>query len=148
MQNCMKQVAGRIWKDIKAYGVVVGILFLAWLVCSYCFGTACIVVFTTGFPCPGCGIGHALFSLLTGDFVQAHLFNPSIWLWLFLGMCFFLYKYIFDKPCKWMGWLLAIVAILTVAIYLYRMVNLFPSEPPLTYYEGNLLQRVFLKFTV
>ena len=139
----MKQVIARIWKDIKAYGLVVGLVVTLWATCNLLFDTACVFVFLTGLPCPGCGMGHALLSLITGDIVQAHLYNPAIWIWLLLGMSFLLYRYILGRQCRWMGWGLAAVAVLTVAIYLYRMVNLFPSEPPLTYYEGNLLRRWF-----
>jgi hypothetical protein len=139
----MKQVFARIWKDIKAYGLTVGLVVALWATCNLLFDTACLFVFLTGLPCPGCGMGHALLSLVTGNIVQAHLYNPSIWIWLLLGMCFFLYRYILGRQCKWMGWVLAAVVVLTVAIYLYRMVNLFPSEPPLTYYEGNLLRSWF-----
>lgn len=139
----MKQVFARIWKDIRAYGLIVGVVVALWATCNLLFDTACLFVFLTGLPCPGCGMGHAFLALVTGNIVQAHLYNPSIWIWLLLGMCFVLYRYILGRQCKWMGWFLAAVAVLTVAIYLYRMVNLFPSEPPLTYYEGNLLRSWF-----
>lgn len=155
----MKQVFARIWKDIKAYGLIVGIIAALWAACNLFFGTACVFVLLTGLPCPGCGIGHALLSLLTGHVVQAHMYNPSIWVWLSFGVSFFLYRYVFyrdrlvsedgierrtpGRPYKYMWWFLAGVAIVSVAIYLYRMVNLFPTEPPLTYYEGNLFERMF-----
>lgn len=139
----MKHFLQRIGKDIKAYGVVIGIILILWLVFTLSLGTACITVFVTGLPCPGCGIGHALLSLLTGDIARAHLYNPSIWAWLVFGVLFFLYRYILGKRNKYLGWILTVVALLSVAIYLYRMINLFPTEPPLTYYEGNLFQRIF-----
>ena len=144
----MKQVFARIWKDIKAYGFIVGILVALWATCNLLFRTACVFVLLTGLPCPGCGIGHALISLLTGNVLQAHAYNPSIWLWLVFGVSFFLYRYVLGKRCRFMGWLLAGVALVSVAIYLYRMVNLFPTKPPLTYYEGNLFQRMFPMYEV
>ncbi|MBQ7360656.1 MAG: DUF2752 domain-containing protein [Lachnospiraceae bacterium] len=142
----MKCFFERIGKDIKAYGVIIGILVVLWVVLNLCIGTACITVFVTGLPCPGCGMGHAFFSLLTGDIAQAHLYNPSVWGWLAFGLCFFLYRYVLGKRNKYIGWILTFVALLSVAIYLYRMINLFPTEPPLTYYEGNLFQRIFPKY--
>lgn len=144
----MKQIFARIWKDIKAYGGIVGVVLLIWVICTCCFGTACVFVFLTGFPCPGCGIGHAIFSLVTGDVLKAHAYNPSIWLWLIFGMSFFLYRYVLGRENRYMGWVLAVVALLSVAIYLYRMINLFPTEPPLTYYEGNLFQKLFSMYEV
>lgn len=142
----MKEVLKRIGKDIKAYGGIVGILLGLWLIGTLCFGSACITVLLTGLPCPGCGIGHAFFSILMGDIYQAHIYNPSVWLWLAFGVSFFLYKYVFGKKMRYMGWILSVIAILSVAIYLYRMINLFPSEPPLTYYEGNLFQKMFPQY--
>jgi len=149
----MKQVLVRISRDIKAYGLIIGVLFAIWLLCTLCFGTACIFVFVTGLPCPGCGIGHALLSLLTGQVLQAHTYNPSIWIWLAFGMSFCLYRYVFGKQMsdthgRWMWWSLTVVSLVSVAIYLYRMVNLFPTKPPLTYYEGNLFQRMFPMYEV
>ena len=142
----MRQMRERIWKDIKEYGPVVGILFTLWLVLTLLFGSACITVFITGLPCPGCGMGHALLSFLTGNIAQANSYNPSLWIWLIFGLGFFLHKYVLGKETRHLGWILTVVALLTVAIYLYRMIKLFPSEPPLTYYEDNLIQKVFPEY--
>ena len=138
----MKQILGRIGKDVKAYGGIVAILLALWLVCTFFFGSACITVFITGLPCPGCGMGHAVLSILKGSVLLANKYNPSVWIWSVFGLSFFLYRYVFGKEKGCWGWILALVGLLSVAIYLYRMINLFPSEPPLTYYEGNLFQRM------
>lgn len=142
----MREVWKRITKDMKAYGGIITILFLVWLVLTLCFGNACITVFITGLPCPGCGMGHALLTLAMGEVEKAHSLNPSVWIWIALGVSFFLYKYVLGKDTKYFGYLLAIVALVSVAIYLYRMVNLFPAKPPLTYFEGNLLQRIYPEY--
>lgn len=52
-------------------------------------------------------------------------------------------RYVFETRQKlWVG-LLAAICIGTVALYAYRMATLFPHTPPMTYYEENLLHRLY-----
>lgn len=72
----------RIYRQIKIYGAVLGILFLYYLWVRFT-GLALLCPFhtVTGFLCPGCGITRACMSLAAGDFARAYSYNQAIF-WL------------------------------------------------------------------
>lgn len=50
----------------------------------------CVIKWIIGYPCPGCGMTRAVFSLIQFDFIQAFRYNPFVYLlpFLFLGIAF------------------------------------------------------------
>ncbi|MCC8137201.1 MAG: DUF2752 domain-containing protein [Clostridiales bacterium] len=99
------------------------------LIATYCittqifFGTVCPFAILTGFPCPACGLTRAGISLLTGHFLTAWEQNPSIYLWMLCALLFVLCRYVLSLkkiPCQ--EALLILVGIVTICVYLYRIV--------------------------
>ena len=50
----------------------------------YLFGIPCLIRYTTGLICPGCGMTRAWLSVLRLDFAKAMYYNPTFWSVLFL----------------------------------------------------------------
>ena len=102
----------------------------------------------TGFPCPGCGLSRAGFSILRGEFLQAWYLHPFIYGIGLLTAVFVIRRYILHKETgslkKWLIFLLAGMFV----FYIYRMIRYFPGEPPMSYYPGNLLSRIAQAFQV
>lgn len=96
-----------------------------------------------GLPCPGCGLTRSVLLILRGRFAESWQLQPFGYAWLALAVVFILDRYVFETRQKlWTGLLIAI-CIGMVALYGYRMVTLFPHTEPMTYYEGNLLRRMY-----
>ena len=73
-----------------------------------------------GVPCPGCGITRALLCLLQLDFVGAFNYNPMIYCYI---VSLFIYFTITRKSTRLANWLLWINVIITIIIWLFRLVS-------------------------
>lgn len=52
-------------------------------------------------------------------------------------------RYIRMRPMpKYLSWLAGIMLIALVVFYVYRVKKYFPGDPPMSYYEGNLVNRI------
>lgn len=143
--NCIKNIFGRIWNDLKNDWICI-LLFGLWnVVVRKLFGAFCPFLIVTGFPCAGCGMTRAVFYILTGQIRRGMNLNPAAPLWIAWIFWFFWNRYVRGRYKKsTMCWLGA-VCVVTLAIYLYRMANAFPGSPPLVYYQKNLLRRFLRK---
>lgn len=103
----------------------------------------CPMVLLTGFPCPGCGLTRAGFAVLSFDFGTAWRIHPFIYAFAVLIVMFGINRYVL---CKKKMPFLRVCLIVTLAamlvFYVWRMYRYFPGEPPMSYYEGNLIQGV------
>lgn len=132
----------RIKEDIRNFYPAVIVFAIYNLVVRSIFHAYCPFLITTGFPCPGCGMTRATFYLLTGRFKRGMSLNPAAPLWIAFIICFFVERYIRGHMPKYMKILLAVVVLITVGIYLYRMVRFFPGNPPLVFHRNNLISRM------
>ena len=98
-----------------------------------------IISIITGFPCPGCGMTRAFVNLLTFHFKDAFYWSPSIFLWVPLLIYGILNRYIFKCSNKIFTILLCITGIITIIIYIVRMITLYPDNAPMVYYENNIM---------
>ncbi|MDE7265945.1 MAG: DUF2752 domain-containing protein [Lachnospiraceae bacterium] len=131
----------RIKADIRNFYPAVIVFAIYNLVARSIFHAYCPFLITTGFPCPGCGMTRAAFYLLTGRFNRGMSLNPAAPLWIAFIVCFFIERYLRGRTPKYMKILLAVVVLITVGIYLYRMAHFFPGSPPLVFYRNNLISR-------
>ena len=106
----------------------------------------CLIKLITGFPCPACGITRAYISLLHFRFEDAFNFNPLFWfippIVLFIIIS---EKPLFHSPKKQFLFF-TIVFLIILSVYLYRMIKLFPTLPPMDYNKNSLLYNLFSKF--
>ena len=136
---------GSIWKrirsDIKNYYMAI-LLFIALnIVVRKVFRAFCPFLIVTGLPCAGCGMTRAVFCFLTGQFERGMNLNPAAPLWILWIAAFVINRYILGKNSKWIRVLLGMVVVITLVIYLYRMLTQFPSYPPMTYYRNNIMAK-------
>ncbi len=96
-----------------------------------------------GLPCPGCGLTRSVLLIFRGRFGESWRLQPFGYAWLALGVVFVVDRYVFHTGQKlWKG-LLVLICVGMVVLYVYRMATLFPYTEPMTYYEGNLLRRMY-----
>ena len=80
---------------------------------------------------------------LRGEFADAWYLNPFIYGIAFLAAAFVIRRYVLQKEVRSLQkWLILLLAGMLV-FYIYRMIRYFPGEPPMSYYPGNLLNRIY-----
>ncbi len=130
-----------LWKDIKdiKWAIIVVIAYFV-LAKNYLY-SLCPMVVITGFPCPGCGLTRAGVRLLRLDFAGAFQIHPFIYpIVVCLGILGW-NRYIRNRRMgTGLKLLSAIICILMILFYIWRMVCYFPQEPPMSYYGRNLLR--------
>lgn len=142
MSRNAKTVLGRIWKDIKDFRVAILFFAIYSVTVRKLFHAFCPQLIVTGFPCAGCGMTRAMFYIMTGQFARGVRLNPAALLWIAFLLWFFWNRYIYGTYRKSTKLWLGLVCAVTLAIYIYRMVNCFPSSPPMVYYRNNILRRL------
>ena len=137
----IRSIWKRISSDIKNYYIAI-LLFIALnIVVRKVFRAFCPFLIVTGLPCAGCGMTRAVFCFLTGQFERGMNLNPAAPLWILWIAAFVINRYILGKNSKWIRVLLGMVVVITLVIYLYRMLTQFPSYPPMTYYRNNIMAK-------
>lgn len=135
----IRLIYSRIVKDIKDYRTAIAIILVYIILMGRVFHTLCPFVIITGFPCAGCGITRAFKCLLTLDIRQSLAYNPSAPLWLAFIIWFAWNRYVLGTNSKKKASrFLAVICIITLIIYICRMITDFPSNPPMVYYRDNL----------
>lgn len=130
-------------KDLWNVRVVILVLAGYFLFVRLFLYSSCPMVMVTGFPCPGCGLSRAGFSVLRGEFSAAWHLHPFIYAIIVLAAAAAVRRYLFHKETACLKkWLILLLAGMLV-FYIYRMARYFPGEPPISYYRGNLLRLLF-----
>ncbi len=130
----IRRILGDLQKNIKPIILIVGL----WGITTLLFHNFCPVVLLCGFPCPGCGLTRAIFSMLTFHPLEALRYNPSYPLWVIMLVLFFVLRYALGKSTKQLIYPMFIVLIFTVAVFIWRINNSFPSHEPMVYESRNL----------
>lgn len=139
----MRQIFSRIKKDFGRFRFVGVILILYYVAARVFLHGLCPVVYFTGVPCPGCGLTRAVLFFVTGQFARSFAINPAGILWIALALYFAVNRYILGRHNRReTALLLAIVASVTIGVYLYRMALYFPGPPPVSYTGNNVLSKL------
>lgn len=127
--------------------LVVKIIILATFGVAYIFmmknignGSICLFRNWTGLPCPGCGLTHAGFALLKGNFVLAWHYNATI----FIAIPLLITPFIKNSKIKTALTYLYILAITVIlGYYVYRMVTIFPhGDYPMVITPNSILEQL------
>ena len=124
-------------KDIKSakWVIIFVIAYFAFL--RNMIFSMCPMVMITGYPCPSCGMTRAGIRLLHLDFAGAWEIHPFIYGVVLLVILFAWNRYIRMRPM-----LAGIMLTTLVVFYVYRVKKYFPGDPPMSYYESNLVNRI------
>lgn len=139
----LRRIWSRVWKDIKQYKWLIT-AFVVWnVIVRSVFHAFCPVLICIGIPCGGCGITRAIWFILTGQFERGMQLNPVAPIWIGILLYVILVRYILGKSMKRIYVYLGIAVGISLAIYLYRMVTLFPGNPPLVFYKNCIIEQIF-----
>lgn len=143
MGDILRSTLNRISVDLKKNFVPLSLIFGAWAIMTIVFHRFCPVVLFCGFPCPGCGMTRAFFSFFTLHPIRAFFYNPVYPLWLITLISAAFRRYIQGKSLVALRPLLIITALATIAIYIWRMIYVFPNHEPMTFFHKNLMSTLF-----
>lgn len=144
----MRTVFDRIVKDIKNFRIAILLFAVYNIVVRKIFKAFCPQLILTGFPCAGCGMTRAVFYILTGRFERGMRLNPAALPWIMFLAWFFWNRYVRGARPKNMMRRLGVLGAVTLLIYIYRMANCFPGDPPMVYYTNNIMQKLISLKTV
>ena len=135
----IRQIWHRLKYDIFQNRFALFILVLYFLLTGLIFGQVCPFKLVTGLPCPGCGLVRGCLTFLTLQFDLSFHYNVTAGLWiagiLYLIVC----RYICGKPCKGALPIFVIIGVITIIVYIRRMMTEFPGDGAMSYYSANLL---------
>lgn len=138
----MRAVFNRIFQDIRKFRTAALVFAVYNIVIRKIFGAFCPQLIITGFPCAGCGMTRAVFYILTSRFERGLRLNPAAVFWIVFLVWYGWNRYVRGiRPKNAMRWL-GMVGVVTLLIYLYRMANFFPGDPPMVYYRNNIIRRL------
>lgn len=141
MEKYVKTVLGRLWTDIKEYGMAV-VIFLAYMiVVNLIFHAFCPSVVFTGFPCPGCGLTRAAGYLVTGRWQRAWEMNLVIFPIAAAAVYFGVNRYLLGRKVKGVNGIFVAVIVLLCVTFCVRMYLYFPNKTPYVYLENNILEK-------
>ena len=126
-------------EDIRQYGFPVLAVLIIWALANLFFEHFCPVVLMIGYPCPGCGLTRAFVSLVMLDIPSVIQYNPAAFLWAPLILAAIFKRYIGNGDLKPFLIPLIAVCIITIVIYIVRMIYVFPGLPPMAYEPDNLI---------
>ncbi len=137
----MRRALKLLWKDIKDVKWAIIIIIAYFALGRYFLYSLCPMVMVTGLPCPGCGLTRAGFALLRLDLAGAYRIHPFIYPIAGYIAVFGWNRYIMGRRMgKKLKAGLTVLMVLVILFYGWRMWMYFPGEPPMSYYERNLLR--------
>ena len=106
---------------LNRYGLFIIILYL--IIMQLFFHNLCIFKLVFHFPCPGCGLTHAFFYLLKGNFIKSLNYNPSLIFWLSIFILLFYGRYINKIKFKIFPNYIIFVSLFTWICYIIKILN-------------------------
>lgn len=142
MKRSLGQVIKDMWQlmmqDLRNVWVAIAVFGVYFLIGRKFLYSLCPLIVLTGFPCPGCGLTRATFSILQGNFADAWYLHPFSYVILVFALVFAVRRYLLLKETKSMMKWLVVILIGMLVFYVYRMVRFFPGEAPMSYYYGSM----------
>ncbi len=141
----LKKAFGLLLEDIKNMRDAAIVICIYFLVSRKIFRVSCPMVAITGFPCPGCGLTRACVSFVKGEFYEAFCQHAFVYVLIVYAVFFFVWRYLLQNDSKMLTRVGIVVLLLMIAYYFYRMICVFPGEPPMSFYRRNLIQIILNK---
>jgi hypothetical protein len=123
--------------------IITAVIFGIYVILACIFtGGICVVRAVAGLPCPACGITRAFLSLFAFDLRGAFTAHP-LFLLAPVSLAFIVYNAkIKPVPARVYRVFLWSCAGAFIALYIVRMVLLFPHSEPMTINGQSLLMRI------
>ena len=132
--------------DLRKNALPLLAVFVIWYGSHLLFDHFCPLILLTGFPCPGCGLTRAFYAFFTLHPLEAMEYNPSYMFWMVLLLAAFVQRYIRFGSLRKFLWPLVAVSLITIVMYVYRMICVFPGHEPMVYTQKNYMATVWPEY--
>ena len=133
----------RVIQDLESARWAIIFIIAYFVVLRKVLYTICPMMLVTGYPCPACGMTRAGVLFLQFKFKEAFEIQPFIFWFVFCAAIFCMYRYVLLRKCpEWLKWVTCVGLVGMIVFYIYRMVVYFPGDAPMTYYSGNMINRI------
>lgn len=142
MKTYWKGVYDRVKADVMAYRWAILLFAMYYVTVKKVFRAFCPLVITTGFPCPACGMTRAVLFLLTGQLERSWNAHPMAVLWVLFALYCIIMRYFLGRKVKGFRAIAITLLVAMIALYIYRMITIFPNRPPMSYTRNNMLRKL------
>lgn len=142
MKESVRAVYGRMRRDVSDYKKPILLFILYYIAVKQIFRAFCPLVIMTGLPCPACGMTRAFLFLFTGQFARSWNVHPMAVFWLLFAVYCIAARYFLGKKAAGFQTIVTLLLLATLALYVYRMVTIFPNRPPMSYTRNNMLAKL------
>ena len=122
---------------------------LYYVIANYLFGYVCPLMIFIGFPCPTCGLTRAGLLFFRGNFAESFAMHPLLIPTFVLIICVIAYALLWPNKLNYMKIPVVLLILTSLVVYMYRMVNLFPYQPPMVSNNNsvlhNIIQYIYLR---
>jgi len=122
------------------FGIALFLLYL--LLTELVFHHICPMVIVAGLPCPACGLSRAVSYLFVGEFRKSLACNPFAIFWILFAAYFAYMRYLCGMKVRYLYEIMACLCLAMMIYYAYRMITVFPSDPPYVYQKHNLISNL------
>lgn len=128
--------------DIKSFLPITILAAFIIYGCSYFDIILCPLKSLIGIPCPLCGTTRASLLLMSLKFKEAFNMNPIVYeLLIWLAIMFYC-RYVSSKYYNFIIISFQIICIITLIIYVMKMLLYFPYIEPCSYYAGCIFPKI------
>ncbi len=110
-----------IKKDLYKYWYIIIIAIIYLIVMQMIFSQICPIKILFKMECPGCGITHALYYIITGQFTKACQINWTAYIWLLFAVLFVVDRYIHKLKIKVIPNFFILVCVITILRYIIKL---------------------------
>lgn len=137
--KAINDIGRRVFRDLfdLRFGIALFVLYL--LLAEIAFHHICPMVIVTGLPCPACGLSRAVGYLFVGEFRKSLACNPFAIFWILFAAYFAYMRYVCGMKVRYLYEIMACLCLVMMIYYAYRMITVFPSDPPYVYQKHNLI---------
>lgn len=107
------------------------------------FNIKCLIKTSIGIPCPGCGMTRAWIEAINLNFYEAFKFHPLFLLAPILIILIIIRgKESVGKYTNYIDISIAIIIVLFLGVYVFRMYMYFPSDVPMDINKESMLFKI------
>lgn len=118
--------------------IVISLILIVFFIAIELDLNLCLFKNVLGIPCPGCGMTRAFLALTDLNFRLAFSYHPLFIIPIIIFIILFLHKKKYLSNVQ-TNMITTILAIISIALYIFRIIIFFPTTPPMDFNETAII---------